>query len=87
MADQIVNQQNKQTRERVRELMSKQGLEDPVNTIAKREQFLALLKRQYGYTNAKAVDEMQRLLKQFHTMNRSLTFHRPRPIHKQPHAE
>ena len=39
---------------------------------AKRERFLALLKSRYGYTNDKAVDEMERILKQFYRMNRSL---------------
>ncbi len=79
-------EQSKLTRERVRELMSQHGIEDSVMTIAKRDRFMALLKRQYGYTNEKAVDEMERLLKQFHTMNRSLTFHRPRQIYKHTHA-
>jgi hypothetical protein len=83
----IVNNQRNKTRERVRDLMSKHSIEEPVNPVAQRERFLALLKRQYGYTNDKAVDEMERLLKQFHTMNRSLTFHRPRPIHKNTLAQ
>jgi len=82
-----VNDQSKKTRERVRELMSKEGIENPVNAFVKRERFLALLKKQYGYTNDKAVDEMERLLIQFHTMNRSLTFHRPRSIYKHTQAQ
>jgi hypothetical protein len=44
----------------------------------KHEQFLALLKTQYGYTNDKAVDEMKRILMKFHAVNKSLSFHRPR---------
>jgi hypothetical protein len=87
MAHQIVNEQSKQTRDRVRELMGKHGITDPDNANTKRERFLALLKRQYGYTNDKAVDELERLLKQFHTMNRSLSIHRPRAIFKHPRAE
>ena len=86
MTTPLANDQIKKTRDRVRELMSKQDIEDPVNTIAKRDRFLALLKRQYGYTNDKAVDEMERLLKQFRTMNRSLSFLHPRPFHKHTRA-
>lgn len=81
MADQNSNEERKQSRERVRVLMGKHGkaLVDP---FAQRERFLAYLKKLYGYSNDKAVDEMERLLKQFRTMNRSLSFHRPRSIYK-----
>ena len=39
---------------------------------AKRQRLLALLKNRYSYTNEQAVDEMERLLKQFDRTNRSL---------------
>lgn len=87
MAHEIVNRQRNQTRSRVRELLSKSSVEDADKTNAKREQFLALLKSRYGYTNEKAVDELERLLKQFYKMNRSLGIHRARPNFKHPHVE
>ena len=86
MAPLIVNVQSKKIRESVRELMSKQSNADPVNAIAQRERLMAFLKKQYGYTNEKAVNEMERLLKQFRMMNKNLTFHRSRPMHKHTHA-
>jgi chromosome segregation ATPase len=87
MAREIIKEQNKQTRGRVRELLSKPCNEDLDRTIAKRERFLALLKSRYGYTNEKAVDELERLLKQFYTMNKSLGIQRTRLDFKHPHAE
>jgi transposase InsO family protein len=87
MAYEIVKGQSKETRGRVRELLNKLSVEDPGKTNAKRERFLALLKSRYGYTNEKAVDELERLLKQFYRMNRSLSIHRARPTFKHPHDE
>ena len=85
MTYEIVKGQSKQTRGKVRELLNKHSAEEPDKTNAKREQFLALLKKQYGYTNEKAVDELERLLKQFYTMNKSLGIHRARPNFTDPH--
>lgn len=77
-------EQNKQTHSRIHELLSKHSAEDSNKPNPQRARFLALLKNRYGYTNDKAVDELERLLKQFYRTNRSLTIHRKRPIHKQP---
>ena len=79
MAHEIVNGQSKQTGGRVHELLSKHSVEDPDKVNAKRERFLALLKSRYGYSNDKAVDELQRLLKSFYRMNKSLDIHLARP--------
>ncbi len=85
MAHEIINGQSKQIRGMVHELLSKHSIEDPEKPNIKRERFLALLKRQYGYTNEQAVDELERLLKQFYRMNKSLGFNRLRPTFKHPH--
>ena len=74
----------KQIRGRVHEMVSKPGVEDPAKDTTKREQFLTLLKKQYGYTNEKAIDELERLLKQFYKMNKSLGIRRSRPDFKHP---
>jgi hypothetical protein len=87
MSDLIVIRQSKQNRSRVHELLSKHSVEDPDKTNAKRERFLALLKSRYGYTNEKAVDELERLLKQFYIMNRSLGIHRARLNFEHPDSE
>jgi hypothetical protein len=79
--------QSKQNQNSVRKLLIKHSGEESDKAEAKRKQFLALLKRRYGYTNEKAVDELERILKQFYRMNRSFAFHRPRPIFKQPPVE
>jgi len=85
MAFKIVKAQSRQTRgSKVRELLSKHGVGDPDKPNTKREKFLALLKSRYGYNNEKAVDELERLLKQFYRTNRSLGIHRPRPNFIQP---
>ena len=86
MAFEIGNGSGKQTRSRVHELVSQHSVEDPDKANAKRERFLALLRKQYGYTNEKAVDELERLLKQFYRMNKSLGIHGARPNYKHPHA-
>jgi hypothetical protein len=87
MAREIVKRQSKQTQGRGRELLSKHNVEDPDKPNPKRERFLALLKSRYGYTNEKAVDELERLLKQFYRTNRSLGIHHIRPDIKHPDDE
>lgn len=87
MAIEIGKGRSKQTRGRIRELLSGLSADDPEKTPAKREQFLSLLKRQYGYTNDKAVDELERLLTQFYRINKSLSIHRSRLNYKLPHTE
>jgi hypothetical protein len=79
MQNKIIKVQNKQTRIKVHELLNKYSVEDPEKTNAKRTQFLAMLKKRYGYTNEKSVDELKRLLKQFYRSNMSLGIHHPRP--------
>jgi hypothetical protein len=86
MADETVQTQSEQAHVRVHELLSKYNIEDPGYTNPKRERFLAQLKSRFGYTNDKAVDELERLLKQFYRMNRSLGVHRIRPNFKHPHV-
>lgn len=73
--EKAIKGQSKQTRGGIHELVSKHSIEDPGKTNPKRDQFLALLKYRYGYSNDKAVDELVRLLKQFYRMNRSLGIH------------
>ena len=87
MAYEIDKGQNKKTRVRVRELLGKHNVGDPDQINAKRERFLALLESRYGYTNVKAVDELERLLRQFYRTNKSLGIHPARPNFKHPHAE
>jgi|WetSurMetagenome_2_1015567.scaffolds.fasta_scaffold317674_2 hypothetical protein len=64
--------------------VSKHLIEDADRAITKHEHFLALLKKQYGYTNEKAVDELERLLKMFSTMNKSLGIHQAHTDFKHP---
>jgi hypothetical protein len=87
MVHEIGKRESKQTLGRVRELLSKHSVEDPETANPKRERFLAHLKSRYGYTNVKAVDELERLLKQFYRMNKSLGINRARPILKLPPVE
>jgi hypothetical protein len=79
MAHEIIKGQSNQTRSRVHELLSKHSVENPDKVNAKRERFLALLKSRFGYSNDKAVDELERLLKQFYRTNKSLNIHLARP--------
>jgi hypothetical protein len=79
MAHEIVKGQSNQTHSKVHELLSKHSLENPDAVNTKRARFLALLKSRYGYNNDKAVDELERLLKQFYRTNRSLNIHLARP--------
>jgi hypothetical protein len=74
----IVNGQNKQPHGSVRELLSKHNSEGQDEANVKRERFLAMLKSRYGYTNEKAVDELERLLRQFYRVNKSSGTHRAR---------
>jgi hypothetical protein len=87
MTEEAVKGQSKQTRSKVHELLSKHSVEDPNKPNIKRERFLAQLERQYGYTNEKAVDELERLLKQFYRTNRSLGIHHGRSDFRHLHAE
>jgi len=79
--------QKNQMRGKVRALRANPPGEEPAEANAKRERFLALLKRRYGYTNDQAVDELERLLVQFARTNNSLNPHRPHSIVQPPHAE
>ena len=76
MARKIIQEKPKQVDIKVHELVLNRSSEDPVKIKARRERFLAMLKKQYGYTNEKAVDELERLLKQFYSMNRSIGIYR-----------
>ena len=87
MAYKIGNEQNKPIHGRVHELLSKHSVDDPDKSNPKRDRFLTLLKQRYGYTNDKAIDELERLLKQFYRTNRSLTIHHKRPNLKSPLVE
>ena len=87
MPSEIVKGQNKLTGGEAGELFSTYLIEEPDKTKAKHQQFLALLKKQYGYTNEKAVNELERLLKLFYTMNRSLGIHRTQTNIKHPHVD
>ncbi len=81
-----VNKQKTQMRGRVRALRIKPTVEGPGKPNVKRERFLALLKNRYGYTNEKAVDELERLLTQFQRTNKSLNMHRSHSLFRHPHA-
>jgi len=87
MAYEIDKGQSHQAQSKVHELLSKHSIEDPGKTNAKRERFLSMLKSRYGYSNDKAVDELERLLKQFYRMNRSLNIHLARPSFQHEHVE
>jgi hypothetical protein len=65
----------------------KPTIEKPAKANVKRERFLAMLKTRYGYTNDKAVDELERLLTQFYRTNRSLDMHRAHPVYSHLHTE
>ncbi len=74
----------KQSRVRVRKVSSNQSVEDQDQASNKRARLLALLKGRYGYSNDKAVDDLERLLKQFSKVNKSLATNRIRPGFKRP---
>jgi hypothetical protein len=84
MTDEIVRVPITGPRDRGQERLGEHGVEDVARAIAKHEHFLALLKKQYGYTNEKAVDELERLLKLFYTMNKSLGIHQVQTDFKHP---
>lgn len=86
MTREIVNKQKTFMQGKVRVLRIKPAKEDPDKTNVKRERFLALLKRRYGYTNDKAIEEMDRLLRQFYKTNRSLAIHHTHPVVRHPGA-
>ncbi len=86
MTNEMVKEQRKHTPGKTHELLRKNSVEEPDKTKARHRQFLALLKNQYGYTNTKAVDELERLLKMFYTMNKSLGIRRAKTNFKHPRA-
>ena len=63
MVDEVIEEQTKKTGSRVRNLVGKHQAGDPDQVNLKRQRFLAMLSSQYGYTNEKAVEELERLLK------------------------
>lgn len=87
MARELIKGQQKQAGIKVHDLLSNHSSEDQGKTNARREEFLALLKKQYGYTNEKAVGELERLLRQFYKMNRSIGVYQSRTYFKHPRAE
>lgn len=87
MTDKIINGHVKQTHSTARELLSNHLVGNPEKANTKRIRFLAMLKSRYGYTNDKAVDELDRLLKQFYKINRSLGLYRTRTQDKHLPAE
>jgi len=82
-----VKAQRKQPRGRVGEPAGNPRRADPGKPNPKHDQLLALLKNRYGYTNEKAVNELERLLKQFYKMNRSLGIPGPKQNFQHPRAE
>jgi hypothetical protein len=82
MQHEMINKQKKQNI-RTLEVLSRGRHNDTDQTRAKRIRFLALLKTRYGYDNEKAVGELERLLKQFYRINKSLGVHRSRLITEQ----
>lgn len=72
MTNESYDKQSEQICGDARKLPSGRGIESPAKVRARRERLLALLKSRYGYINEQAVDEMERLLKQFVVTNRSL---------------
>jgi hypothetical protein len=73
MTDEVVRKEKiQQPLEKFRELLNKHSDRDPDMPNPKRMRFFAYLKSQYGYTNEKAIDELERLLKQFDRSNQSL---------------
>lgn len=87
MTQKLIKKQDKPARGKIRELLIKDNNLDPDKVDLKRAQLLALLKNRYGYTNDKAVDELERLLKQFYRTNKNLGIHRIQPNLKNPNTE
>ncbi len=84
MTEAIVKEQTTKSCGKGQAVINKLNVEDADKANVKHEQFLALLKKQYGYTNDKAVGELERLLKLFYTMNRSLGIRRAHVNIKHP---
>lgn len=87
MTNELIKGQAKSPRGRVHELLSQHAVGNPEKPNLKREKFLTNLKKRFGYTNEKSVDELERLLRQFYRMNKSLGIHQEQPEVKQPKAE
>ncbi len=68
----------REPRGKVRELLMKHNAEEPGKVNVKRERFLTLLKNRYDYTNEEAVDELERLLRQFYRINQGFRIDRTR---------
>jgi hypothetical protein len=84
MTNEIVKDKVTQPYDKDQGVLSKHIVENADRAITKHKHFLALLKKQYGYTNDKAVDELERLLKLFSTMNKSLGIHHARTDFNHP---
>ena len=87
MRRKVIQEKPKQVDIKVHDLVSTRSSEDPDKINAKRERFLFMLKKQYGYTNDKAVDELERLLKQFYRMNRSIGVYRSLSNYRRLHPD
>ena len=87
MAHEIISDQSKQPGSKIHALLNNPGVVVGDQTNAKRTRFLAFLKSKYGYTNEKSVGELERLLKQFYSTNRSLGIHRARLSYKHLSAD
>lgn len=82
MTNEILNRQTKQTHG-VRDLLNKYNVEDPNKNKVKRDKLLTMLKNRYGYSNEKATDELERLLKIFYRKNSSSGVRRSQAKSKQ----
>jgi hypothetical protein len=71
-----INEQNRQTQNR--DLEGKIRIRHTDKIDVKHARFLELLKSEYGYTNENAIAELERLLRQFSKINRSLGIHHAR---------
>jgi hypothetical protein len=87
MTHDIIKGLDIQVEDSVQELLNKNSDEDTDMTSVKHEQFTALLKTRYGYTNEKAAEDVERRLKQFNRMDRASGIPRPRPHFKHPHEK
>ena len=76
MRRKVIQEKPKQADVKVHDLVNNRSSKDPDKINARRERFLFMLKKQYGYTNERAVDELERLLKQFYRTNRSIGVYR-----------
>jgi hypothetical protein len=76
MSHKLDDGQNNQACDKPRMFYGSHRVESPAKIRAKRERLLTVLKSRYGYTNDLAVDEMERLLKQFDKTNKSLGIRR-----------